>query len=226
MMLYHCVCSGEVSLKCIRRLAHRCAMKVTMKLREESTDIPITKLERKNFDNLRYALDRQELLSLMPKLGICAEIGVAQGDFTQDIIAINNPGVLHLVDSWGSKRYGEKMMHNVMSRFSTQIETGNVRINRGISTEILSTFEDGYFDWVYIDTVHDYEITRSELEICKDKVKPGGIIAGHDYCMGNWKKGLKYGVIEAVYNFCVENDWEILYITSEIKNPSFALRRL
>jgi predicted O-methyltransferase YrrM len=90
----------------------------------------------------------------------------------------------------------------------------------------LQTFDNGYFDWVYIDTDHSYKLTRQELEICRDKVKDGGIIAGHDYHMGNWVEGHKYGVIEAVYSFCVDFEWEIIYLTSDIIEASFAIRRL
>jgi len=194
--------------------------------RKDEDRIPITKLERKHFENLRYVLDRQELLSLLPKSVVCAEIGVANGDFAQDIVRITKPRKLHLIDAWSSKRYGEHMMLAVINTFSAHIESGGMEINRGISTDILQTFDNEYFDWVYIDTDHGYEITRRELEICKDKVKAAGIIAGHDFCMGNWVKGYRYGVIEAVYNFCVEDNWEIIYITSDIENPSFALKRL
>jgi hypothetical protein len=59
------------------------------------------------------------------------------------------------------------------------------------------------------------------------KVKPGGFIAGHDYVMGNWLKVLRYGVIEAVREFCVERDWDLVVLTSEsIENQSFSLRRI
>lgn len=38
---------------------------------------------------------------------------------------------------------------------------------------------------------------------------------------------VRYGVIEAVYEFCAKYDWELLYITAENEgNPSFAIRRI
>jgi hypothetical protein len=188
--------------------------------------IPITKLRHKNFENLKYVLDRQELLSLLPKSGICAEIGVADGSFAKDIVRITSPRKLHLIDAWDSERYCEQMMRSVISTFSVQIESGSISIDRGDSTVVLQAFCDNYFDWVYIDTDHSYEVTRRELELCNQKVKPSGIIAGHDFCMGNWAKGLKYGVIEAVYDFCAKKSWELIYITSDISCPSFALKRV
>jgi len=189
-------------------------------------NIPVTILERKHFQNLRYILDRQELLSLMPKSGVCAELGVASGAFSQEILNITSPKKLHLVDSWDSDRYSKQAMETVLKRMRSEINDGKVMVSNGISTEVLQQFNDSYFDWVYIDTDHSYETTISELYHCDRKVKENGIITGHDFCAGNWEGGVKYGVIEAVYQFCVERDWEIIYITSDIKFPSFALKRL
>ena len=37
----------------------------------------------------------------------------------------------------------------------------------------------------------------------------------------------RFGVIEAVYQFCVEEDWELLYLTLEnAANGSFAVRKI
>ncbi len=40
------------------------------------------------------------------------------------------------------------------------------------------------FDFIYLDGAHDYENVKKELPIYWDMVKPGGVLAGHDYC--NW----------------------------------------
>ena len=67
----------------------------------------------------------------------------------------------------------------------------------------------------------------SPLRRNSPKLTPDGVIAGHDYTTGNWVKGYRYGVVEAVHEFCVEEDWELIYITAEpIENQSFAIRRM
>lgn len=48
------------------------------------------------------------------------------------------------------------------------------------------------FDFVFIDAAHDYENVRADILAWRMKVKPGGILAGHDYCK-SWP-----GVMEAV----------------------------
>ena len=187
--------------------------------------IPVTVLEEKNFSNLRYVLNREVLLTKLPKSGICAEVGVFKGEFAGQILNLMEPRKLHLIDSWIGKRW-EKNYPIVKNTFSTEIKEGKIIINRGKSTEILSSFDDNYFDFIYIDTDHSYETTKQELEICQQKVKGNGIIAGHDFCCGYWDSYLKYGVEEAVYEFCVKYDWEIIYLTADISHKSFALRKI
>ena len=50
---------------------------------------------------------------------------------------------------------------------------------------------------------------------------------GHDYVMGNWRKSGKYGVIEAVAEFCVNRSWKLIYWTADFtENNSFAIQRI
>jgi hypothetical protein len=115
----------------------------------------------------------------------------------------------------------------VAEKFAPEIKTGNVEINVGFSTVVLKQMPDYYFDWVYLDTDHSYNTTARELNILNIKVKPGGIICGHDYTMGNWVGNVRYGVIEAVHEFCVKEEWKLVYMTLDIKeSPSFAIQRI
>jgi len=189
--------------------------------------MPRVKLEKKHIQNCKLLLDRAELLTCLPKNSIVAEIGVNQGEFSQRIIDVCSPQKLHLIDAWHSKYYHEGLASIVKNKFTEQISNNTVEINRGLSTEVVDKFNDNYFDWVYLDTVHDYVTTREELNKYSQKVKEGGIIAGHDYTMGNWVKGYKYGVIEAVHEFCVDKNWELIFLTADFtENQSFAIRKL
>lgn len=200
--------------------------RVKEKNRATSSRIPKFNLKQKSIANAQLLLNREELLKKMPRSGIVAELGVDEGKFSESILDICNPQKLHLVDLWGSSRYNDKKKNDVNLKFKDQIESGQVEINLGYSTEVGEKFEDGYFDWIYIDTDHSYKTTILELEIWSKKVKPNGIIAGHDFIIGNWDGMVRYGVIEAVYEFCSKNAWEILYITMELDNhPSFAIQK-
>ncbi len=192
-----------------------------------SSEIPVYEIGRMHLNNAKLLTNRMELLNLLPKNAIVAEIGVDQGDFSEMILNITQPEKLHLVDFWGSKRYNQEKRKSVENRFAQKINNSSVVINLGLSTQVVDNFADNYFDWIYIDTDHSYKTTISELELYQHKLKKDGIIAGHDFILGNWNGVVRYGVIEAVYEFCVKNNWEIIYLTIELtNNPSFAIRRI
>jgi hypothetical protein len=154
------------------------------------------------------------------------EVGVAEGDFSERILSITSPQVLHLIDAWGDGQY-RGLRSLVENKLRNEIDQGQVVIHQGRSISELVRFKDNYFDWVYLDTSHDYKTTSMELELCRRKVKTSGIIAGHDYVTGSWVYRLRYGVIEAVHEFCMKYDWELLYLTHEShRHLSFAIRQL
>jgi len=170
-------------------------------------------------------LDRSELLEALPKDGIVAELGVDQGNYSGEIISRNRPKKLYLIDVWNTARYPEEKYLEVKEKFRKEIASGAVEIIRADSIEAMTSFPDKFFDWVYVDTNHKYEQTLKELEISGQKVK--GFLVGHDFCAGNVKKGLQYGVIPAVRDFCDRNDWEIRYLTLEkCMHCSYALGKI
>ena len=193
----------------------------------EEDALPYVLLQDIHIANTKVVANRNALLSQLPKGGVVAEVGVNEGDFSRRILTYAQPSKLHLIDVWSSDRYHEGLMYVVQNKFATEIAKKVVQIHRGYSTTVLPQFEDHTFDWVYIDTDHTYATTSAELEICAKKVKPGGIIAGHDYITGDWKLRVRYGVVEAVNEFCVKHGWEIAYLTNEThRHVSFALRQL
>jgi len=185
------------------------------------------RLSQKNINNLKVVLNREILLKFLPKNGIVAELGVDRGDFSDEIISLTQPKKLYLIDIWDSERYNIDKMVYVKKRFQKQIDEGIVTIRRNTSEKELKKFENGYFDWVYIDTAHSYQQTVKELELCRLKVKDGGLIAGHDYCQGNINEALAYGVVQAVHQFCIKYDWEFIYLTHETdRNLSFVIKKI
>ena len=76
----------------------------------------------------------------------------------------------------------------------------------------------------------DVEFKSYNLQFRKmisSKLKVDGFILGHDYVMGNWMKSGKYGVIEAVAEFCVNRNWKLIYWTADFtENNSFAIQRI
>lgn len=198
-----------------------------MARKKQSRAIPKVELGQRHIARLRVVLDRDSFLRELPHGGVVAEVGVDRGDLSERILSITKPDQLYLVDIWGTKRYHAGLRARVEQRFAAPIAEGRVRIEQGSSLEVLHGFPNGTFDWIYIDTDHTYALTAAELRLARTKVKHGGIIAGHDFVTGNWDDGVRYGVVEAVHEFCVEHDWEIILLTHETdRHLSFALRSM
>ena len=55
-----------------------------------------------------------------------------------------------------------------------------VRLHQGFTTEVLGTFPDDYFDFVYVDASHKYQNVKADLLLSYSEVRDGGYICGHD----------------------------------------------
>ena len=160
----------------------------------------------------------------MQRGAVCAEVGVWRGEFSERILAYTNPSRLHLIDPWvfrpdfPRRMYGgriaksqgdmDRIFKGVRDRF---VDAPNVTVTRGASATVLPTFDDGYFDWVYIDGDHSYEAVLGDLRLCMRKVRAGGVIAGDDF---TWNRGEGYPVARAVRAFvaqhCLEDNLTII----------------
>ncbi|MCW8090352.1 class I SAM-dependent methyltransferase [Alteromonas sp. ASW11-130] len=189
--------------------------------------LPHVKLEEKHLSGAQLLPHREALLKRLPRNGVVAELGVANGDFTASILRHASPKKLYLVDIWGTDRYSEKMYESVKNRFSKELDSGVIEIIRQPSQDAADFFHSRSLDWVYIDTTHAYLQTKCELESYSTKIKAGGYLAGHDYTQGNWIDNFKYGVIEAVHEFCTNFDYRIAYLTmDQAECQSFAINKL
>jgi len=165
--------------------------------------------------------NRYDFLRNFPKGGICAEIGVFRGDFSVHILGHLKPKKLHLIDVWrlAGPRWGgiptDEIYRMVQNKYKSEIENNIVEMNEVKDQEFLKTLNDNYFDWVYIDSSHQYEHTKLELNILKDKVKPAGVIAGHDWRDNPNHK--HYGVHKAVEEFCSESGYEIIFLDNHLQ---------
>ena len=67
------------------------------------SQIPIFQLEKKNISNLKIKLNRLEILKELKKGSICAELGVAYGEFSDQVLETVKPKLLVLIDSYPNK---------------------------------------------------------------------------------------------------------------------------
>jgi len=175
---------------------------------------PRVLLEDRHTRECRVLPSREHLMDQMPKGADAAEVGVAHGDFTRIILERAQPRHLHLIDLWEGDRF-ESGLEVVQHAFADPIAVGTVTLLRKRSVPALDTFPDASLDWLYLDSDHSFDTTRQELEIAARVLRPGGLLAGHDYCAGNVVKPVVYGVVEAVNAFCVARDWRFRFVTLE-----------
>ena len=179
-------------------------------------------LDTRHFASTTVLPDREALLAHIPQGGVAVEVGVDRGDFSAAILRIAAPHRLHLVDNWASARYGADERAAVQQRFAAEGERVEIHLTDSVSGA--TDFAADSLDFVYIDTTHSCELTLTELEAYRLKMAPGGLLAGHDYIIGNWHSRLRYRVIEAVHDFCLRYGWRLRYLTNELPaHPSFAL---
>lgn len=76
------------------------------------------------------------------------------------------------------------------------------------SLEAANQFEDYSLDFVFIDASHEYEDVKKDIAAWIKKVKPGGVIAGHDYYIKDYDyfPGVKQAVNESLTNFEASED--------------------
>lgn len=190
----------------------------------------MTKQEiRKLLKEVRTMQDVPNLLIQAELNNNLCELGVFGGHGI-NILIRSNPKRLIGIDIWaddGNVKVTEgmnqaKMDSNYQDALKIKDLHPSVEYIKDYTYNAVYKFEDNYFDFVYIDADHSYEGCKNDLNQWWPKVKTGGIISGHDYFEVT-APAYKFGVIEAVNEFRVENKIsdDDFYVTPESYAPSW-----
>lgn len=151
-----------------------------------------------------------------------AEIGVWMGQSSQQILAQMPNVFLYMVDAWTVPQAGSSYLSTpdtiakqnqlyfdqCMDKSYRAVRpfAGRYSIIREWSWEAVKRFEDGEFDFVFIDADHSYEGVKAETLRWLPKVKKGGIMAWHD--VGNLPRypGVEKAIDEVIGMDNVERD--------------------
>ena len=145
-----------------------------------------------------------DLLNSRGLVGEAVEVGTHRGIWAEQLLTRWTGRTLHLVDPWQFKLPGsvddisvmenrEAHYHEAMARLDRF--SGRWTVHRRTSAEAVTGFDDSSLDFVYIDGNHAYEFVRDDVASWWPKVKPGGILAGHDWG-GEWKRNVRRAVLE------------------------------
>ena len=174
---------------------------------------------------LQLFLTRESMIRSLVREGMVGcELGVFAGEFAESLVR-HSPKSLTLIDCWSSPdgmlfsgdvdgNNGVSLPQDylyglVVSRFANY---PHVTVLRGWTYDLIPTLDDGSLDYVYIDADHSYEGMKRDLKLIQSKLKPDGLLMGHDYEM-NFKKATipwKFGVQQAVDEFCNETDYTLV----------------
>jgi hypothetical protein len=127
---------------------------------------------------------REQLAELFAALDFKrgAEIGVYRGEYSEIICKANPKVKLYAIDSWIN--YGDfalRGMGQAKDQAQTRLKDFDVDCLHMDSIAASQMFVDGALDFVYIDGNHDFLHVAQDLFYWTRKVRPGGIVAGHDY---------------------------------------------
>jgi len=167
--------------------------------------------------SIRHRRDIWKLLLDAPK-GNAAEIGVAEGFFSADILAwpIQFPKV-YMVDRWsyadvkGDSSSPQKWHDENYEAAVKRVARFGERavILRGESTAMALRVPDRSLAFVNVDADHSYEGAITDARTWCPKLVDGGVMAFHDYLNPN------YGVKAAVNDFCNEHGFQAVLLPED-----------
>lgn len=171
----------------------------------------------------------RELLDMWRELGYRtgAEIGTERGLFAAEICRAM-PGVeLYCVDPWEAyDRYKDHVSQEKLDGFYQEarqrLTPYDVHFIRQPSLKAVRGFEPASLDFVFIDGNHHFDYVVQDIIAWAPIVRPGGIVAGHDYKPeGQEKTPIPFGVIEAVTGYTAAHKIHPYFIVKGDKCPSF-----
>lgn len=140
------------------------------------------------------------------------EIGVRQGENALMMLQELPIERLYLIDPflpyedgktcWISQKTQDDYYFKMFENFKIYLD--KITLITKTSEFAHRLFPNLYFDFIYIDGCHDYEFVKKDIECWWQKLKIGGVMAGHDY------SGMGYpGVRKAVDEFFKDRTKEL-----------------
>jgi len=176
----------------------------TPKTRDEVVAHILKKFNIAKIESLPIDIDynRSQWGKLFNELGYKkgAEIGVYAGEYSE-CLCRDNPGVEHYcVDQWMPfGAYKESKLIEAERLARENLAKYNCKILKMSSMDAVKQFADNSLDYVYIDGGHDFQNITNDIVEWEKKVRPGGIISGHD--LDKHRFSTRCHVLQVVYAY-------------------------
>jgi hypothetical protein len=173
---------------------------------------------------------RNDLAQLFAELGFKrgAEIGVAEGKFSQVLLEAN-PRWEHLllIDPWhaysGNPQNKSKEKHEFALNETRRKTAGYscVRMVQDYSMRAVQGVDPESLDMVYIDASHLFDDCVMDIIEWAKRVRSGGIVSGDDYYQLDQKRWVGGGVVEAVQAYVNAHRIPIWWLLQGYKSVDF-----
>lgn len=157
--------------------------------------------------------------------GKAVEVGTDLGGFADQLLNQWTGEILYCVDPYRDPDTPSKRLLQAQSRLA---KYGNrVVFLVATSEEAVKEFADNSLDFVYIDGDHHYELVRFDLYAWWEKVRVGGLLAGHDIrSVAQPGRGWDQYVLRALREFCADLKIPAINLVREkSRNWSFYLTK-
>lgn len=113
-----------------------------------------------------------------------AELGAHAGKFTEQMLAAFPRLTVYAIDTWApSPGYETYDFPNIRRAFRERTGKFGKRVRVLCMDTVAAAGEvkNASLDFVFIDADHSYEGVSADIDAWRGKVRPGGLLCGHDY---------------------------------------------
>lgn len=173
---------------------------------------------------------------------IGVEVGTHLGEYAEKILDVWKPGFLFCIDPyenspdyseqekflWGATRNRHDHYMEAYKRLERFIAVSRCAIQQLTSSQACLNFADDSLDFVYLDGNHREPYVSEDIRNWYSKVKPGGLLLGHDFVMSgeittdNWDADIQ----PAIMQFAESQSLDLYMIPENDTLPwSYAIRK-
>ena len=172
---------------------------------------------------IKQGWKRADLYRYFNELGfkVGAEIGVFRARNAREMFR-QIPGLkLYGIEPFGDQPSSTR--HKTVPRYERNEKSTKVRM-KGLDFTLIKNFSEvavqeipyNSLDFCYIDSDHSYDYAMLDIILWTRRVRPGGIVAGHDYIEpGGYNFAYDVNVKEAVDDYVKIHKIDPLYITDK-----------
>jgi SAM-dependent methyltransferase len=127
----------------------------------------------------------KEFPKLLSELGYKngVEVGVWKGHYTKVLCEAGMS--MCGIDIWegyeGYKDFEQHGLEEAEKSAKNRLKDYDCTLVKGWSMDVVKKIKDDSLDFVFIDGNHDFRHVTEDIDEWKKKVRPGGIVAGHDF---------------------------------------------